>query len=271
MKSAFENMALFSTTLLSCLVIASAIALIELPIDTFCNRNYPPNCDSTTMTRMCRFYKQREIGKCTQIVFDPNQDSIITKCFLDMLNKAQSTLLVRSSNGILKQNIYNFDDDLGTNTNTSYKSCRSVVVLSDDSDLWLNWLIGRASMYDKRFYPFNHIFIVSQTRPELMGNHYDYMYIHLLQLFWIQVKIESKENAVNLLRFNQIQHIPTKLQLNLDTNGTEIFENDLNMILQAGSSKSWKSFHYTRTFRASQITCVPYVIPIYNQNGTILR
>lgn len=240
-----------------------------------CNRKWPTNCDPFTLNRICRIYQQKNDEKCTQIVFDRQQSDLppIDHCFRALLFEIHSSILVRTSDQILAQNIFDFDDYSGTNKSVVYKYCKSVFVLSNDPDVWLNWLDTSSSPVTttrKRFYPFNHIFIVAETRPALLGHQWDYMLMNVLQVFWIQVEAESIGNEEDLLKVKQIQHLPTKMKLLLDDRASKTFENDLNEFLLLGDRHRWQSFIHTRAIRSSLTDCVPYVSPIYNANRSII-
>lgn len=261
-------------SILLCLVVTLKFPPVKLITNTLCSDQWPVYCDPNTWNRVCQLFQHRILGKCAQIVFDSQQNTLIALCFMAFLHEIQSSVLVRTPDRILEQNIFDNDDNYGMKKRGVYKHCRTIVVLSDDSSLWLNLLDNSrfpVTMSRKRFYPFVHIFIVSQTKPVLLGHHSDYMFINLLQLYWLQVDIDRNESEVDSVRITRIEHLPTNFELVFDNNATESFRNEIEVFLRHGKSNHWKSFHYTKAFRSSQTNCVPYVIPIYNKNGSIKR
>lgn len=267
----------FHKALLCGLVLAFLFYLVKSnQTDLLCNHDWSPTCDNFTFNRLCKFYERKLPGKCIQIVFDPNQITLISKCFLSFFSNLNTTVLVRTADEILDQNIFDYDYKFGwLNNNRTYKYCRTLIVISNDPGVWKSWLdnsIRPNSLTQKRFYPFNNIVIVSQTYPELVSEHYDYIFMNHLQLFWFESKIESnRKSQREFLKVKQVVHLPTKKDLQFDVQDAKQFDEDLNQIYKAGQSKVWHSFHYTHVFRSSQYYCVPYVIPIYNEAGSIIR
>lgn len=259
-------------TLLLHITILSLLSFVELNAYELCNRQWPPNCDPITLGRFCQYYHQKNKGKCTQVVFDSQQNTKVEQCFMHLLVEAHSTVLVRSFDKILDQNIYDFDKNIRTNRSVVNKYCKTVFVLGDDSTEWIDWLdnsIRPVTITQKRFYPFNQIFVVSHTRPTLQRQHSDYMFHNNLQLFWIRVNSES--NETNVLQAMHIEHLPTNKSLQFDLESSSSYEIASTDFMRFGDSHRWQSFYATRAFRSSQTNCVPYVIPIYNSKGSIIR
>lgn len=277
-------MFLRSTVLLICMAFTLSIALVKLDI---CKSyvNLSQSCDQFTFYRICQLYQLKLQNKCIQLVVDPQQSALIHQCFLPFLGGISSSVLVRTADHILQQNIFEFDDNSGVNTAGIYRHCRTITVLSDDPSVWLQWLdnaIRPVTMSRKRFHPFSNVFIVSQTKPVLFNFHWDYVHVNLVQLYWIDADLKSVERETEFLILSKVVHLPTNGELQLEQNhvilneghlkcGENEWNTHLFTFLQAGQSHRWQSFQYTHEFRASQTVCVPYVIPIYNKNGSIIR
>lgn len=175
-----------------------------------------------------------------------------------LLDNIQYSYVVRDYIDLLNQDIYKFEAKIKNNTlrqkdnDFIYKVCSRIILLAERTQSVLMFF-NDSRNGSKRFYPLTEIVLVTPMEPKLSINHYNYININALHVFWLESNYFNRNDSVALYSIkNCLTNISIPFPFVHVRSDVKQFMSDYDVHPLLSSN--------ARPFRASFFSCSPYVM-----------